>query len=1011
MENKLDEDLYSRQILTYGLDTMNEIRDLKILVKGLRGLGVEIAKNLILAGPKEVCISDKNICKINDLGSNFFINEEDINNKTLEDSCYDKLNALNPYVTITKHEGIYKGDLKKFNVIIITEIMNLEDIYEINKICRKNNIKFIYTLNLGLTGFLFNDFGHKHIVKDSNGEKKLKYNIVSIEDRENSYEIFLDIQEKENFGLRENDEVIFKNVKGLEFLNNGKPKKILKCTNSSFEIEKADKSDDKYISDGIVEEVKNCNELEFKEFKDNFIKLNDNYISIDTRKKNSNVLLHCAFVGLHLYYNKYNKLPELNNLKQVEEIVELSENYYKAIKKEYMEFLKIKKKKIIEFDVNYIRNVLRWCKAEINPICTFLGGIVAQEALKITGKYTPIYQWLRFDFFETIENLPNNVNRNPLNCRYDDQIAIFGQEIQEKLKNLNIFMVGAGALGCEFIKNFGLMGISCNNGEISITDNDKISLSNLNRQFLFNKIDVQENSFKSSCVKREALKINKNMNIKAFQLLINETTREIFDDKFIRKQNILVSAVDNIEARKFIDKLCTFYDKILIDSGTEGTKANSDIYIPHKSICLNDLTFEKKEPIPQCTLRSFATNIEHCIELSKSIFTELFNQDINYFKLIVKYNDRFYDILNKKDNLNELYYAIEKYKHIFHIIENPSSYLIMKFALFLFKYYFIFDANSLLKELENSSSNNKRPTPLRLNLEDENVILYFKSFHYIVSHIINFNTDFDIGIIQTVIENEEISIIENHLNKKELIENFKLEIENKIKTNENNIQEKINAINPIEFEKDNDENYHVKFLLSFSNLRANIFSIENTDFFEVKEIAGNIIPAIASTTAGITGLSCLQIYTLLQTDNLKSFRSSAFNLATSEFDLFIPEEKRITTSSPKERAIPEGFSVWDKILIHGPNKTVKDFIDFFKDKYSIVVECINYNDHVLAFCNDHVLASSIDLDKDYNKSIEQLIEEEYNKPLNKNIKYIKLEIFGNIDDVTVNTPKIKYTLK
>jgi ubiquitin-activating enzyme E1 len=1003
MENKLDEDLYSRQILTYGLDTMNEIRDLKILIIGLRGLGVEIAKNLILAGPNEVCISDKNKCKINDLGSNFYINEEDINNKTLEDSCYDKLNSLNPYVTVTKHEGLYKGDLKKFNVIIITEIMNLEDLYEINKICRKNNINFIYTLNLGLTGFLFNDFGPGHIVKDSNGEKKLKYNIVSIEDIGNSYEIFLDIQEKENFGLRENDEVIFKNVKGLEFLNNGKPKKIIKCTNSSFEIEKTDKSDDKYISDGIVEEVKNCKEIEFKEFKDNFIKLNNNYISIDTRKKNSNVLLHCAFVGLHLYYNKYNRLPELNNLKQVEEIVELSKNYYKAIKKDYVEFLKIKKKKIIEFDENYILNVLRWSKAEINPICAFLGGIVSQEALKITRKYTPIYQWLRFDFFETIEYLPNNINRNPLNCRYDDQIAIFGQEIQEKLKNLNIFMVGAGALGCEFIKNFGLMGISCKNGEISITDNDKISLSNLNRQFLFNKIDVQDNSFKSSCVKREALKINKNMNIKDFQLLINETTRNIFNDEFIEKQNILVSAVDNIEARKFIDKLCTFYDKILIDSGTEGTKANSDIYIPHKSICLNDLTFEKKETIPQCTLRSFATNIEHCIELSKSIFTKLFDEDIKNLKLIIKDNDRFYHILNEKNNLDELYLAIEEYKNIFHIIENPSSYLIMKFALFLFKYYFIFDASRLLKELENSSSNNKRPTPLRLNLEDENVILNFKSFYYIISHLINFNQDFDIGIIQTVIESEEISIIESHLNKKKLIQNFKLEIENKIKTNENNIQEKINAINPIEFEKDNDENYHVKFLLSFSNLRANIFRIENTDFFEVKEIAGNIIPAIASTTAGITGLSCLQIYTLLQTDNLKSFRSSAFNLATSEFDLFIPEEKRIKTSSPKERAIPEEFSDWDKIVIHGPNKTVKDFIDFFKNKYSIVVEYINNN--------DHILASPIDGDEDYNKSIEQLIEEEYNKPLNKNMKYIKLEITGSIDDVNVNTPIIKYTLK
>ena len=97
---------------------------------------------------------------------------------------------------------------------------------------------------------------------------------------------------------------------------------------------------------------------------------------------------------------------------------------------------------MVEFDINFIRNVIRWCKAEINPICTFLGGIASQEALKIIGKYTPVYQWLRFDFFETIENLPNNVNRNPLNCRYDDQIAIFGQELQEKLKNLNVFMVG-----------------------------------------------------------------------------------------------------------------------------------------------------------------------------------------------------------------------------------------------------------------------------------------------------------------------------------------------------------------------------------------------------------------------------------------------------------------------------------------------------------------------------------------------------------------------------------------
>ena len=56
-----------------------------------------------------------------------------------------------------------------------------------------------------------------------------------------------------------------------------------------------------------------------------------------------------------------------------------------------------------------------------------MGGIAAQEIVKYTGKYIPIYQWIWFDFSETVENLDENIERNLQNERYDDQIAILRQ--------------------------------------------------------------------------------------------------------------------------------------------------------------------------------------------------------------------------------------------------------------------------------------------------------------------------------------------------------------------------------------------------------------------------------------------------------------------------------------------------------------------------------------------------------------------------------------------------------
>jgi ubiquitin-activating enzyme E1 len=95
----------------------------------------------------------------------------------------------------------------------------------------------------------------------------------------------------------------------------------------------------------------------------------------------------------------------------------------------------------------------------ISPQAAFFGGFLAQEIVKFTGKYSPLQQWLHYDIFVAIPT--GEVNREPEGSRYDDQIVIFGREVQRKLESTKTFMVGAGALGCEFVKAFAMMGLGC----------------------------------------------------------------------------------------------------------------------------------------------------------------------------------------------------------------------------------------------------------------------------------------------------------------------------------------------------------------------------------------------------------------------------------------------------------------------------------------------------------------------------------------------------------------------
>lgn len=75
---EIDEGLYSRQLYVLGHDAMRRMASSDVLISGLGGLGVEIAKNVILGGVKSVTLHDHAVCKLSDLGSQFYLTEADV---------------------------------------------------------------------------------------------------------------------------------------------------------------------------------------------------------------------------------------------------------------------------------------------------------------------------------------------------------------------------------------------------------------------------------------------------------------------------------------------------------------------------------------------------------------------------------------------------------------------------------------------------------------------------------------------------------------------------------------------------------------------------------------------------------------------------------------------------------------------------------------------------------------------------------------------------------------------
>jgi molybdopterin/thiamine biosynthesis adenylyltransferase len=237
---------------------------------------------------------------------------------------------------------------------------------------------------------------------------------------------------------------------------------------------------------------------------------------------------------------------------------------------------------------------------------SYIGAVMAQESLKSLGTFRPIVGW------HESPSLFNNSTSSTV-----------------ALASKTVLIVGAGALGCELLKGLAEMLQQDgwpHTGRIVVTDMDAIAVSNLTRQFLYRPGDVGQ--LKAPTAAAAIRTMYPNVQVEGLTHAVDDATcRTVFPAAFWREVDLVLTAVDNVDARVFVDAKCRQYRIPMIDSGTLGLKGSVQVVLPDHTETYSDSRDPAIAAVPVCVLKQYPYRIEHCVQWAQEKFAELADED------------------------------------------------------------------------------------------------------------------------------------------------------------------------------------------------------------------------------------------------------------------------------------------------------------------------------------------------------------------------------------------------
>ena len=1010
-----DEERYSRQVYTLGARAHSLVRSSTILIDGppRSGLMYEAAKNLALSGVGKIIIignedeesakleSAYHECSLDDLGAVYrrsaiaecFKSEEAASEVSDHEIMLEYIKRLNPSVNVQimsrskmlaalQCDGCGVEDAIQeigSNPVLLCVDRPLTTQILLNNACRdvsydlqstQHSVPFVSIETAGVFGKVFCDFGNDFIVEDEDGEpaKPTLFESIKreIKDPEDSAYVFeLNCVEGERHDVSKDDKIDFQWKGG--YTNSSLLFKDIDCvvkyvkSPTCFNVQFVHKKGDHIthdLMDALIDRIKigTCMFVRVKEPKMiSFLSLQD---ALKRIEDDSSEMYSAS--DLDKSFDTIRRKAVMRSFGALEDHLTCHCHLVSNEKGSISDFVSIATLDGTEDEKSFrkiIKSFAKGAKAKFTPLQAIHAALGAQQVLNAaSGLYNPIKQFLLYDCDEVL--IKSKARSDEANICISGLEYIIGKKITSKLSARKIFVVGSGAIGCEILKNLAAMEAGtnqCEGGSLILTDMDTIEKSNLSRQLLFRDHDV--GNFKSVAAKEAIIRMNPRVHIDAHTSKVGEdelVKGTYFNDHFWSDGiDLVLNALDNMEARLFIDSQCVMNNKPLIDAGTLGAKGNVQVVVPGQSESYGSSADPPEPTIPVCTLKNFPYEISHTIQWGRDLFDGLFTRrptQVNNQKPFLSEMDlnQYVQMLVQKtgeDTAIETATELQEDCFSFDLknIEEIKTTALEWAAKLAKSLFYTSIQNLLLKHPLDSvdedgkpfwSGTRRAPTPLCYSDDatwpnqheiNENMINFVKFAARL--RMETYLSNHDTSITNVSSEEARIALLAPqeempHTSSSDSTEGSRRIHANILETLKNAKAESGKMKNNLyvaEFEKDDDSNGHVSFVTASSNLRAIAYSIPPVDAMETRRVAGKIVPAMITTTALVSALSCVELIKLVQSSDIQYHRNAFVNLALPFF--------AFTSPLPAEEIAGLNGSthtIWDRIVIKERKKTYEN---------------------------------------------------------------------------------------